>query len=149
MVGKKDGGKRLCNDYRELNNVTKKDAYPTPRIDDVLDRLHGCKLFSSLDLLSGYYQVEMEGDDIEKTAFVTQLGLYEFTVMPFGLTNAPSTFQRMMDRIFRDRFSTRGTTGMGLSLVKDNAIFKLKGYVDFDSEVGKGSTFRLYLPKND
>ena len=83
--------------YRLLNRVTKKDAYPLPRIDDSLDALSGSELFSTLDLASGYWQVEVDPRDREKTAFTTHQGLFEFKVMPFGLCNGPSTFQRLMD----------------------------------------------------
>ena len=84
-------------DYRKLNSVTKKDAYPIPRIDDMLDTLAGSHWFSTLDLVSGYWQVEMSQQDQEKTAFCVPDGLFEFKVMPFGLSNAPVTFQRLMD----------------------------------------------------
>ena len=97
LVGKKDGSKRLCLDYRRLNEVTVKDAYPLPRIDDSLDALGGAKYFSTLDLASGYWQVEMNDDARAKSAFVTTSGLYEWNVLPFGLCNAPSTFERLMD----------------------------------------------------
>lgn len=93
------GGSRV--DYRKLNAVTKKDVYPLPRIDDVIDCLHSAAYFSSLDLRSGYWQIPMHPDDKEKTAFVTPDGLYEFNVMPFGLCNAPATFERFMDTILR------------------------------------------------
>ena len=97
LVRKKDGTSRFCVDYRKVNSVTRKDAYPLPRINDVLDTLAGSKLFSTLDLISGYWQVGLHQDDKEKTAFCTSEGLYEFNVMPFGLCNGPATFQRLMD----------------------------------------------------
>ena len=99
LVSKKDGSKRLCLDYRRLNEVTVKDAYPLPRIDDSLDALGGAKYFSTLDLASGYWQVEMDDDARAKSAFVTTSGLYEWNVLPFGLCNAPSTFERLMDYV--------------------------------------------------
>ena len=97
LVTKKDGSIRFCIDYRKVNSVTHKDAYPLPRVDDTLDTLVGSVWFSTIDLKSGYWQVEVSPEHREKTAFCTQEGLFEFNVMPFGLCNAPATFQRLMD----------------------------------------------------
>ncbi len=90
LVRKKDGSLRFCVDYRKVNAITRKDAYPLPRIDDSLDALSRAKWFSTIDLLSGYWQVEMSEEDQEKTAFCTQDVLFEFKGMPFGLCNAPA-----------------------------------------------------------
>ncbi len=98
---KKDGTLRFCVDYRELNSTTKANLFPLPRIDDLLDLLGESKFFSTLDLASGYWQVRVHPDSIEKTAFVTHQGLYEFRVMPFGLKNAPAVFQRLVQRVLR------------------------------------------------
>ena len=97
LVQKQDGSQHFCVDYRKLNNVTKKDTYPIPCIDDTLDTLAGSCWFSTLDLISGYWQVELVEQDREKTAFCVPEGLFEFKVLPFGLNNAPATFQRLMD----------------------------------------------------
>lgn len=102
LVKKKGGGFRFCVDYRKLNEVTRKDAYPLPRIDDALDSLSNACWFSTLDLTSGYWQVEVDPKDRHKTAFTTRQGLFEFNVLSFGLCNAPSTFQRLMDLILAD-----------------------------------------------
>ena len=102
LVKKKNGDLRLCVDYRKLNEVTRRDAFPLPRIDDLFDALAGARFFSTLDLASGYWQVEVKKEDRPKTAFSVPCGLYEFQTMPFGLVNAPATFQRVMQKALQD-----------------------------------------------
>jgi len=99
VVKKKDGSLRMCVDYRGVNNVTKKDSYPLPRIVDCLDALGSATYFSTFDLRSGYFQIGMDEDDQDKTSFLTRRGSFRFTSMPFGLCNAPATFQRLMDAV--------------------------------------------------
>jgi hypothetical protein len=102
FVPKKDGTQRLYVDYRALNEVTVKNNYPLPRIDDLLDQLRSACVFSKIDLRSGYHQLKFRECDIPKTAFVSRYGLYEFTVMSFGLTNALAYFMYMMNKIFME-----------------------------------------------
>lgn len=97
LVRKKNGKLRMCVDYRMLNNRTVKDSYALPRIEEVFDLLHGAKVFSTLDMKSGYHQVEVEEEHKERTAFtVGPLGFYEYCKMPFGLSNSPATYQRLI-----------------------------------------------------
>lgn len=99
LVTKKDGSLRFCVDFRKLNQITRKDAYPLPRIDDTLDTLTNSKWFSTLDLASGYWQIRMHPRDKPKTAFATHRGLFQFNVLPFGLSNGPSSLRRLMERV--------------------------------------------------
>jgi hypothetical protein len=106
-VEKKDGTQRMCVDYQSLNEVTIKNEYPLPRIEDLFDQMKGASVFSKINLRSGYHQLKIPGSDIPKTAFRTRYGLYEYTVMSFGLTNAPAYFMYLMNKVFMeylDRF---------------------------------------------
>ncbi|GBG69829.1 hypothetical protein CBR_g4658 [Chara braunii] len=105
FVPKKGGKLRMRIEYRGLNRITRKNAYPLPRIDDLLDAAGGCKVFSKIDLRFGYHQIEVDPSDQHKTTFKTRDGLYEFIVMPFGLTNAPATFQCLMDKVLRHQLN--------------------------------------------
>jgi hypothetical protein len=101
LVRKKDSKWRFCIDYRKLNAITQQDAYPLPRIDESLDALSGSQYFITLDLTSGYWQVPLDEDAQEKSAFTTRSGLWKWKVLPFGLTSAPATFQRLMEQVLQ------------------------------------------------
>ena len=126
LVRKKDQSWRLCVDYRRLNAATRKDAYPLPRIDDSLDALAGSMYFSTLDLVSGYWQVPLDQDAREKSAFVTRGGLWQWKVLPFGLTSAPATFERLMEKVLK------GLQWQTLLLYLDDVIVFSK---DFESHL--------------
>ena len=124
IVGKKGGELRMCVDYRKLNAKTKPDMYPLPRIDDMLESFSGSTWFSTLDLASGFWQVSMDSKDIEKTAFITPYGHYEWLVMPFGLAYAPGTFQRPMNNILHDYL------GRFVAVYLDDVIIYSKGTLE-------------------
>jgi hypothetical protein len=102
FLEKKDGTQQMCVDYRFLNEVTIKNKYPLPRIEDLFDQMKGASIFSKIDLRLGYHQLKIRESDIPKTAFHTGYGLYEYTVMSFGLTNAPAYFMYLMNKVFME-----------------------------------------------
>ena len=121
LVAKKDGSTRITLDYRKLNEVTEKDAYPLPNINSSLSQLAGATYFTKLDLSSGYYQVPMEPESQKFTAFGCEFGLFEYTVMPMGLTNATATFQRLMNYVLA------GLIGFICMVYLDDIIVFTKG----------------------
>jgi hypothetical protein len=116
LVRKKDGSARFCVDYRALNTITVKDAFPLPRIDDTLDALSGAVYFSTLDMRSGYWQVKLRDEDRARPAFAAGGNLYEFTIMPFGVTRGVATFSRIM------KYAMVGLTWVGCLVFLDDVI---------------------------
>ena len=102
FVDKRDGTTLLCVDYRRLNDVTIKNKYPLPKIEDLFNELSGARVFSKIDLRTGYHQLKVRETDIPKTAFITRYGLFEYTMMSFELTNAPAYFMNLMNKVFMD-----------------------------------------------
>jgi hypothetical protein len=100
FVQKKDGSQQMCVDYRSLNDVTVKNKYPLPRIEDLFDQMRGARVFSKIELRSGYHQMKIRPSDIPKTILSTRYGLYEFIVMSFGLTNTPAYFMDSKNKVF-------------------------------------------------
>jgi hypothetical protein len=118
FVEKKDGTQRMCIDYRSLNEVTIKNKYPLPRIEDLFDQMKGSSVLSKIDLRSGYHQLKIRELDIPKTAFRTRYGLYEYTMMSFGLTNAPACFMYLMNKVFMEYMDK-----FGVVFIDDILIF--------------------------
>jgi hypothetical protein len=115
FIEKKDGTQWMCVDYRSLNEVTIKNKYPLPWIEDLFDQMKGASVFSKIDLRLGYHQLKIRESYIPKIAFCTRYGLYEYTVMPFGLTNGPTYFMYLMNKVFmenQDKFIVVFTDGI-------------------------------------
>ncbi|GBG87141.1 hypothetical protein CBR_g44598 [Chara braunii] len=149
FVPKKGGKLRMCIDYRGLNRITRKNAYPLPRIDDLLDAAGGCKVFSKIDLKSGYHQIEVDPSDQHKTAFKTRDGLYEFIVMPFSLTNAPATFQCLMDKVLRHQLNMFVVVYIDDILIISKTIKEHLKHLEEVLQVLKEAQLHLNLEKSE
>jgi hypothetical protein len=142
FIEKKDKSLRMCVDYRSLNEVTIKNKYHLPRIDDLFDQLKGAKHFSKVDLRSGYHQLKIRESDIPKTAFVTRYGQYEFTVMSFGLTNAPAYFMNLMNKVFMEELDKFVVVFIDDILVYSKSVEKHEQHIRV--VLGKLRAHRLY-----
>jgi hypothetical protein len=135
LAMKKDGTTRFCVNYRKVNDVTVKDRYPLPRIDEILDQLGGQAFFTSFDMSAGYWSIPIAEEDQAKTAFISHKGLLEFNVMPFGLTNAPAVYQRAMDCVLS------GLISMSCLAYIDDVIIFSSGFdnhvKDIDTVLGR------------
>ncbi|GBG63208.1 hypothetical protein CBR_g36976 [Chara braunii] len=149
FVPKKGGKLRMCIDYCGLNRITRKNAYPLPRIDDLLDVAGGCKVFSKIDLKSGYHQIEVDPTNQHKTAFKTRDGLYEFTVMPFGLTNAPTTFQSLMDKVFRHQINQFVVVYLDDILIFGKSMEEHMRHLEEVMQILKDTQLHLNLEKSE
>ncbi|GBG92871.1 hypothetical protein CBR_g57598 [Chara braunii] len=149
FVPKKGGKLWMCIDYRGLNRITRKNAYPLPCIDDLLDAAGGCKVFSKNDLKSGYHQIEVDPSDQHKTAFKTCDGLYEFIVMPFGLTNAPATFQCLMDKVLRHQLNRFVVVYLDDILIFSKSMDEYVKHLEEVLQVLKEAQLHLNLEKSE
>ncbi|GBG68154.1 hypothetical protein CBR_g2705 [Chara braunii] len=149
FVPKKGGKLRMCIDYRGLNRITRKNAYPLPRIDELLDVASGCKVFSKIDLKSGYHQIEVDPADQHTTAFKTRDGLYEFTAMPFGLTNAPATFQSLMDKVFHNQINRFVVVYLDDILIFSKSMEEHVRHLDEVLQILKDAQLHLNLEKSE
>lgn len=147
FVKKKNGEMRMCVDYRALNNITVKNAYPLPRIDELLNRLSQARYFSKIDLASGYHQVRVSPDDVMKTAFRTRYGSYEFLVLPFGLCNAPSTFMHMMQDVLGEYLDVFVIVFLDDILIFSNNLEDHKQHVNFVLEKLRNNQLYAKLEK--
>lgn len=147
FVRKKDGSLRLCVDYRALNRVTRKHDYPIPRIEELMDRLAGAEVFSRMDLASGYHQLRVSEEDIEKTAFKSRYGQFEYTVMPFGLTNAPASFQKLMNELFFEYLDNFVIIYLDDILVYSSTKEEHKKHLEIVMEILKKNNLKLKKKK--
>ena len=147
FVGKKDGSLRMCIDYRALNKITVKNKYPLPRIDQLMDSLAGAKVFTSLDLQSGYHQIRITPEDVSKTAFRTPFGHYQFKVLSFGLTNAPATFQAAMNDMLRPLLGKSVVVYIDDILIYSKDATEHVSHVKQVLELLRANHYHIKLPK--